>query len=70
MNCAIPKCTGTLRVSHTYTVATERFQRAICQTCGAVHALATQAAVVSERGDGAKALASRAREDECTDSSS
>ena len=70
MNCAIPDCGGTLRIKHTYTVASEKFQRAVCETCGTVHALATQATVVRERGDGAKAQASRAQRMTCNEPSS
>lgn len=61
MNCAIPNCKGELRISHTYPVASEKFQRAICQECGTVHALNTQASVVTNRGEGAKAQAARAK---------
>jgi hypothetical protein len=62
MNCAIPNCLGELRISHTYPVASEKFQRATCQVCGTIHALATQATIVTARGDGARAQASRARQ--------
>ncbi len=61
MKCAILECKGELRISHTYPVASEKFQRAICQKCGTVHALNTQATVVTSRGEGAKARAARAK---------
>ena len=70
MNCAVPDCEGELRISHTYPVASEKFQRAICQNCGTVHALQTQATIVRERGDGAKAQASRAQRLTCNETSS
>jgi len=71
MNCAVPSCEGELRISHTYPVASEKFQRAICQECGTIHALATQATIVTARGDGAKAQAARARQTStCTEPSS
>ena len=60
---------GELRISHTYPVASEKFQRATCERCGTVHALATQATVVTSRGDGAKAQASRARLSACEEPS-
>lgn len=69
MRCAISTCEGTLRVSHTYTVESEKFQRAICSKCGTIHALSTQAAPVTARGEGAKAQASRAKKT-CEESSS
>jgi len=68
MKCAVPTCDGTLRVSHTFPVESMKFQRAVCTKCGTVHALETQATVVTARGDGAKALAARAREHACDDS--
>lgn len=68
MKCAVPTCEGTLRVSHTFTIESEKFQRAVCSKCGTVHALETQATVVTARGDGAKARAARARELACDDS--
>ena len=67
MKCAVPSCDGSLRVSHTFAVESMKFQRAVCSACGTVHALETQATVVTARGDGAKALAARARELACDD---
>ncbi len=60
MNCTKPSCTGRLRVTHTYTEKSSKYQRAVCDRCGRVHTLSTVAAVVAARGDGAKARARRA----------
>lgn len=61
MNCAQVNCRGTLRVTHTYTEASGKWQRAVCSDCGTVHRLDIEATVVTGRGDGAKAHAARAR---------
>lgn len=61
MKCVRDGCRGELRVTHTYTVEHQRFQRARCQGCGAVHALTAEARLASAQGRGAKALAAAAR---------
>lgn len=60
MNCTKPACEGTLRITHTYTVRSSKYQRAECQACGRVHTLQTVAQPAEGRGHGAKALARRA----------
>ena len=67
MKCTISTCRGKLGVSHTYTVDSEKFQRAICQKCGLVHALSTTAVPATTRGQGAKAKAAHAKKS-CNDS--
>lgn len=58
MMCA---CGGKIRVTHTYPVGLEKFQRARCPECGTVYRLSTKATPVTVRGEGAKAHAARAR---------
>ncbi len=60
MNCTKSNCAGKLRITHTYTVRSSKYQRAECEACGAVHTLQTVAQPVAARGDGAKARARRA----------
>lgn len=62
MMCADPKCNGALRVTHTYTVRQEKFQRAVCIECGSIHRISSTAIPVHARGEGAKAHATRARQ--------
>jgi len=61
MMCSDHSCRGSLRVTHTYTVGQEKFQRATCSECGTVYRLSTTATPVTARGEGAKAHAARAR---------
>lgn len=61
MDCTKMNCPGKLRVTHTYTVRSSKYQRAECEACGRVHTLQTVALAVGARGDGAKAKAARAR---------
>ena len=72
MNCAVPNCGGTLRISHTYTVGIRKFQRATCSECGSVYRVDIEATLVTARGEGAKAYAARANEvtQECESSTS
>ena len=60
MNCKRPKCAGRLRITHTYTEHTAKYQRAVCEVCKTVHTLQTIAEPTVARGQGAKALARRA----------
>ena len=62
MMCADPDCNGPLRVTHTYTVRQEKFQRAVCVECGSIHRISSTATPVRARGEGAKAHATRARQ--------
>jgi len=64
MNCTKSGCAGQLRVTHTYTVTTTKYQRAECQLCRRVHTLQTVAEPVAARGDGAKARARRAAQEQ------
>lgn len=59
MNCTKPNCVGKLRITHTYTEKSSKYQRAVCDRCGRVHTLQT-VAVQAAHGDGAKARARRA----------
>jgi hypothetical protein len=69
VKCSKDECDGKLMVSHTYTVGAQKFQRATCSRCGGVHRLDIQATLVTARGEGAKAHAARAHEDQCESSS-
>jgi hypothetical protein len=69
MKCSEPECSGNLRVSHTYTVVSRKFQRATCTECGSVYRLDIEATLVTARGEGAKAHAARNTMIECKDSS-
>lgn len=60
MNCTKTGCPGRLRVTHTYSVKSAKYQRAECDDCKRVHTLQTLAEPVQQRGDGAKARARRA----------
>lgn len=60
MNCTKTGCAGRLRITHTYTVRSSKYQRAECEVCKSVHTLQTVAEPVAARGDGAKARARRA----------
>lgn len=72
MICAEQGCDGHLRVTHTYSVEQQKFQRAVCQRCGTIHCLTTVASPVLARGEGAKANAARAKKlaEPCAESSS
>lgn len=67
--CAHPDCDGQLRVTHTYTRGSEKFQRAVCSDCGRIHRVASLATLVTARGEGAKAHAARAERAQCDASS-
>lgn len=60
MNCSKPNCTGTLRVTHTYSLGSVKYQRAICERCKLPHCLTTTAEPAEKRGTGAKARAGTA----------
>lgn len=51
-----------MRITHTYPVESLKFQRAVCERCGAVYRLDT-VAVLARAGAGARAMAARARKD-------
>lgn len=55
MNCTI--CNYRLRITHTYTLASAKYQRAKCDACGKVHCLTSMVEPVNERGEGARARA-------------
>ena len=61
MNCTKEGCQGRLRITHTYTAETSKYQRAVCDKCRRVHNLHTIAQPVTGRGEGAKASAGRAK---------
>lgn len=61
MNCTKNGCTGRLRITHTYTVRSSKYQRAECDLCSRVHTLQTVAEPTAARGDGARARAQRAK---------
>ena len=56
-------CEGELRVSHTYAAGAEKFQRASCDSCGRVYCLSTTSHPQPVHGQGAKARAARAQQD-------
>lgn len=57
MICSHHGCGGKLRISHTYSLAAAKYQRAECSRCGRIHTLTTVAELALARGDGAKAKA-------------
>lgn len=59
MKCSHKGCSGTLRVTHTYTGLDSKFQRANCPDCGSVYCCETTVTLVTARGEGAKAHAAR-----------
>lgn len=59
MMCAKQDCDGKLRVTHTYPHQLTKFQRAVCAECGGIHRIASEATLVTARGEGAKAHAAR-----------
>lgn len=62
MKCSQKACDGQLDVTHTYTVETVKYQRAVCVRCGTVYRLDT-VAVLARPGAGARAMANRAKKD-------
>lgn len=62
MKCQEAGCAGNMRITHTYPVESLKFQRAVCERCGAVYRLDT-VAVLARAGAGARAMAARARKD-------
>ncbi len=64
MQCVHPLCRGTLAVTHTYTVESRKYQRAVCSACLRVHSIACYATIAT-RGTGAKAQASIERKNQC-----
>lgn len=58
MKCEQP-CRGELRITNTYGLDDQKFQRAFCTTCKRVYSLETERRPVLKRGDGAKARAAR-----------
>lgn len=57
MICSKPGCGGVLKVSHTYSQGTVKYQRAACEKCRLPHCLTTTAEPAEKRGSGAKARA-------------
>lgn len=64
MRCSRRGCTGRLQVTHTYTVGTHKFQRAICSGCGKPYRVEVYAFLAEQRGDGARAHAARMKKGE------
>jgi hypothetical protein len=55
-------CGGTIRVTHTYGLKDQKFQRGYCDKCRLVFCLETLLTPVVSKGDGARARAQRAQE--------
>lgn len=53
MICSIPGCKGTLKVTHTYSQAASKFQRAVCEICRQVHCVTSFVQPVTREGEGA-----------------